>query len=370
MPNSTEPTDLGPVSRALKDRPGFIAGWLAATPGADRWLKARLELNDGQLKRLLVCRTPRADRYLSDVSAIAAYIGIESTLLAAALREAAVFAALSQRSSTADVDEDVERNAFLAAARDTAAEQLPVTQASAGVRELAAATWQAAPPDVRERRDVQSAVVWASPAMVVLLPRLQVATANRWLAERGVPPLSNSTGSLRGLLVAWRGQAAIFVDGTLTEAEGRVTIAHEHGHFLLDYLAPRQRVLRGAPELLDVIDGYRQPTDADRARAALARVPLGVHTHLLARDDHGGAHETTINAEEDATVYALELLAPFEMVVALLRPLLTGHRSYPDQLAAATAELAEAFTLPPDAAEVRAAAALSALGLRPGFFDR
>lgn len=370
MPSSTEPTDLGPVSRALTDRPGFIAGWLSATPGGDRWLKARLEMNDGQLQRLLVCRAPNADRYLSDVSAIAAYIGIEPTLLATALREAAVFAALSQRSSTADDDVDAESSGVLAAARDTTAEQLPVTQASAGVRELAAATWQAAPPDVRERRDVQSAVVWASPAMVVLLPRLQVATANRWLTERGVPPLSDSTGSLRGLLVAWRGQAAIFVDGTLTEAEGRVTIAHEHGHLLLDYFASRQRVLRDAPELLDVIDGYRTPTDADRARAALARVPLGVHTHLLARDEHGGAHETTISAEEDATVYALELLAPFDEVLALLRPLLAGSRAYPDRLAAATAEVAEAFTLPHDVAEVRAATALSALGLRPGFFDR
>lgn len=370
MASSTEPTDLVPVSRALQDRPGFIAGWLAATPGTDQWLKVRLGLNDVQLQRLLVCRAPRPDRYLSDVSAIAEYTGVEPTALAAALRKAAVLATLSQRPSTADDDVEVEGNGLLAAARDTAVEQLPATPASAGVRSLAAATWQAAPADVREQRDVQSAVVWASPAMVVFLPRLAISTANRWLTEHGVPPLAENAGSLRGLLVAWRGQGAIFIDGTLAEAERRVTIAHEHGHLLLDYLGPRRRILHETPDLLEVIDGYRPPTDVDRARAALARVPFGVHTHLLARDDHGGAHESIVNAEEEATLYALELLAPFDEVLALLRPLFRGDGTYREQLASATAEVAAVFTLPTDAAEARAAGALGALGLRPGFFDR
>ena len=327
-------------------------------------------MTDDQLHRLLVCRTPHSDSYLSDVTLIAEYIGIDATALAVALRETAALATLSQRGPSIASDVEFEAPGLLAAARDTAAEQLPAVQAPAALRELAAATWRAGPVEVRERRDIQSAVVWASPAMVVLLPRLHSETANRWLTERGGPPLDNSVGPLRGLLVAWRGQAAIFADGTLTESERRLTIAHEHGHLLLDYVLPRQRILRDAPDLLDVIDGYRPQSDADRARAALARVSLGVHTHLLQRDDHGGATESTITAEEDATVYALELLAPWDEVLALLRPLRDRSDSYPDRLESAAGQLARHFDLPADAARARAAGALAALGIRPGFFDR
>ncbi|MDI3315945.1 MAG: hypothetical protein QJR12_17235 [Mycobacterium sp.] len=300
---------------------------------------------------------------------IAGYVNTDPDALAAVLREAGVLAALSQRRATAPNETQPSLTGMLAAARDVVAEQLPVGPAPSGPRELAAATWEATPSDVRERRDVQAAVVWTSPAMVVSLKQLHLAAVNEWLEERGVPPLPDGVGWLRGLLIAWRGHAAIFVDGTLPEPERRFTLAHEHGHLLLDYFVPRQRVMRDAPELLDVIDGHRLPTDADRARAILARVPLGVHTHMLHRDDHGGAAETTLRAEEGASIYALELLAPWDDVLNMLRakPL---RGTYSECVAAAAAELAEAFDIPAEAAQVRATGALAALGIRPGFFDR
>lgn len=368
MASSNERIDLSPVTRALRDQPAFLAGWLSATPGVGQPVKDRLGLTEAAFERLLMCRAPRPATYLADVTAIADYIGVGATSLAAGLREAAVLAVLAQLSPSAL--QHVRPTGLLAAARDTAAEQLPVAQASSGVRELAAATWQAAPADVRERRDVQSALIWASPAMVVSISHLHLVSVNRWLAEHHVPPLGEGVGLLRGLLVAWRGQAAIFVDGTLAEAERRLTLAHEHGHLLLDYLVPRQRVLRDAPELLEVIDGNRSPTDADRARAALARVPLGVHTHMLYRDDQGGPDETTTRAEEEASVYALELLAPMDEVLALLRMQAAPDVSYDERLKAALGVVEDHFGLTAAAAHVRARSALAALGVRRGFFDR
>jgi hypothetical protein len=367
---SADRTDLSLVSRALRGNPEFLAGWLAATPGGETWLRGRLSLGDDSLHRLLTCRAPVPDRFAADVAALAGYVAVDPTTLAAALREAAVLAALNV-GRAAPRRHDAQLGAgLLAAARDTAAEQPPRTAAVSRVRELASATWDAAPAEARQRRDIDAAVVWASPVAVVSLDRLDLASVNRWLADHGAPQVSGNVGDLRGLLIAWRGHAVIFVDGTLPATERRFTLAHEHGHFLLDYLLPRQRVLREAPDLLDILDGRREPTDADLARAALARVPLGLHTHLLHRDDSDGAADSAMAAEDEASTYALEALSPWEELLGLLRGRPPASGSYADRLRAATEAVAEEFVLPRDAAGARAAAGLAALGVRPGFFDR
>jgi hypothetical protein len=368
VPESADPTDLAPVSLALRGNPEFLAGWLAAVPGGEQWLRQRLGLDGGRLHRLLTCRTPRPDRFTGDVNAVAGYVGADPTVVAATLREAALLSALS--SAAAPRSGAGLAAGLLAAAKDTAAEQHPRAAATSRVRELAAATWGAAPEDVRRRRDIEAAVVWASPVAVIMLDRLHLTGVNRWLTERGAPPLQGGVGSLHGLLVAWRGHAAIFVDGTLPMPERRFTVAHEHGHLLLDYLLPRRRVLREAPDLITVLDGQRAPTAADRTAAALARVPIGLHTHLLHRDDHGGTTETTAAAEDEASAYALEALAPWEELLAILRRHASPAGSFADRLVAAASAVAEEFALPPEPATTRAAGGLAALGVRPGFFDR
>ena len=91
----------------------------------------------------------------------------------------------------------------------------------------------------------------------------------------------------------------------------RLTLAHENGHLWLDYLLPRQRILRDAPDLLEVIDGHRPPTDADRARAASPGCRLAC-TPTCFIEMTTAAPERTMHAEDDASVYALELLAPWD----------------------------------------------------------
>lgn len=370
MPSSRRPADLSKVSAALRDAPEFLAGWLGSTPDGEDLLRHRLSLSDTQLHRLLTCRAPDPLHFARDVQALADYIEVPDTKLASTLREAGVLAALSTRDGSVATSPMEPATGLLAAARDDIVEQIPRSAPAVRIRELAAATWAAAPERVREQKDVEAAVVWASPVVIVSMPRLRMASANHWLAEHGVPSLPDGSGELRGLLVAWRGYAAIFLDGTMTAAERRFTLAHEHGHFLLDYLLRRQRILRDAPSLLDVIDGHRPATDADRAKASLARVPIGLHTHLLHRDDHGGAGDSTVASEDDASVYALELLSPWESLLRFLHSGALASGTYADRQVAATDAVASEFALPHDAAQARAAAGLEAIGVKRGFFDR
>lgn len=369
MPSSPHPADLSTVTAALGVAPEFLAGWLGGTPDGEDLLRERLSLSDTQLHRLLACRAPDPLHYRRDVQALARFIEVPDTTLAAALREASVLAALATRIELATT---TTRPAvgLLAAAHDNVAEQIPPSAPRVRVQELALATWAAAPQRVHNERDVEAAVVWASPVVIVSMPHLQLASANRWLSDHGAPSLPDGSGELRGLLVAWRGYAAIFLDGTMTSAERRFTLAHEHGHFLIDYQLARQRIARDAPDLLGVIDGRRPATDADRAKASLARVPIGLHTHLLHRDDHGGVGGATTASEDDASLYALELLSQWDSLLRFLRSLALPSGAYGKRVAAASAAVASEFGLPYDAAQARAVAGLEALGIKRGFFDR
>jgi len=367
--NSADQPDLAPVSGALRDSPAFLAGWLGATPHGGQLLVDRLRLEPSSLQRLLVCRAPRPRRFAADVTAVAEYVEVTPEALAGALREAASLAAFANRpSQPVEADHAV---GLLAAAHDTAAEQLPRTAGSFRMRQLADATWRAVPEQTRESRDIEAALAWSAPVAVVSLPQLVLVAVNRWLEIHQVPRLTTSgTERLQGLLLAWRGHGLVFIDGTLDTPERRFAVAHEHGHFLLDYAEPRRRILAEAPDLLDVVDGHRPPTAADRARAALARVPLGVHSHLLERDTDGGAAHDVVAAEDDASLYAQELLAPWDATLRLLRTVVSSGRPYSEMLRLAARAIADEFVIPPDPAVSRATAALEALGVRRSFFER
>jgi Zn-dependent peptidase ImmA (M78 family) len=116
---------------------------------------------------------------------------------------------------------------------------------------------------------------------------------------------------LRAALIAYAGVGVIFVDADLNAAERLVSVAHESGHFITDYLMVRSEVEASAPHLVDVLDGLRKPNEDDYIAAVLNRLPLGVHTHLLARNDLGEySSAETERSEERATRVAWELLAP------------------------------------------------------------
>jgi len=124
---------------------------------------------------------------------------------------------------------------------------------------------------------------------------------------------------MNGCLVAFRGEAAIFVDGTLAPEESRVIIAHEFGHFLADYEWPRLRALRNLGErIVEVLDGHRAPAANELLGASLTDVPLGVFTHYMDRCQTSDVTSLVSQVEETANIVGAELLAPRHVVLAEL----------------------------------------------------
>lgn len=355
----------GLLSRAADDA-SFLAGILSP---ADRdELAGVLGLDVTGRTRLLLCRRPRSERFVEDVRAIAAYVERAPAVLCASLRLFVSVAGLRECAK-----ESMHETA-LVAARDAVAESAErdsVRPASTAMQRVLAAVRRTSAMLPEGERDLASLLSWHSPVALVVLPRLSLGRAGDWLAGRGaVIELGAANRNVRGLLVAWRGSGVIFVDGALSVAERDLTIAHEWGHFLFDYEMPRARVLATAPELLEVVDGYRPRSLEDRIDAVLAGVPLGLHIHLLERDGAGDAPWEVALREDIATSFAVEMLSPWEDVLAIVRSALRAQMDYEMRLARATAAIAERFGLPHPPAEGRARAALRSLGRGRGFFER
>jgi Zn-dependent peptidase ImmA (M78 family) len=112
--------------------------------------------------------------------------------------------------------------------------------------------------------------------------------------------------------VANAGRGFVIVDGTDPDDERRFSLAHEVAHFILDYLLPRRKANdRFGIQITDVLDGYRPPTAEERFGSILSDVSIGIHTHLMDRDEQGEyASGSVAVAESRADKLALELLAP------------------------------------------------------------
>jgi hypothetical protein len=337
------------ASQRLRDQPGYLAYDLAVYEeltgqGATECLRLDAE----QLTYLALCRSPRRDRRFGpDVAGLAAYVAADPVALADLVRTAdALTMLLGAPSST-------RGRGLLAAARDAveqaAAPELPPTGTDALPRWLQRAVdifWSGVDPPSGFPRDLELAVLCSLPVALVEIQGLGVATISSWLAERHLPALpSQPDRGLRGCLLAYAGVALIFVDRADTAAERRGNLAHEAGHLLLDYLLPRQEIMRRRPELLEVVDGDRAPTHAEQVEALIAHLPIGVHTHLMERTaSDGHLQPDQVEAEERAQLVAWELLAPQVLVFARVER--EGATTAP----ALQALLEDEFGLPQDTA--------------------
>src|SRR6202165_681900 len=134
-------------------------------------------------------------------------------------------------------------------------------------------------------RRLEQAVSWALPLAIAKVPRLCMKDVAARLAASGVDfGLHTPQRELHGCLVAFGGRGLVMLDGTDSTDEMRFSLAHEVGHFLIDYFQPRERAVRRLGDgVIDVLDGLRAPPVSERIDAILNEVDVGVHMHLMGR---------------------------------------------------------------------------------------
>jgi Zn-dependent peptidase ImmA (M78 family) len=178
---------------------------------------------------------------------------------------------------------------------------------------LARQFWQLAGREEPFPRTLRRSLTRALPLAVLTWPQLTLAQVCAWLqGNRVACPKFGADRRLRGCLFARAGKGFIFLDGSDPDEEQRFSLAHEVAHFLRDYWQPRQQAqeLLGT-SIVEVLDGQRAPTTAERWHALLAHSPLGWHVHLMQREEET---PTVALAERQADLLACELLAPAEIV--------------------------------------------------------
>jgi len=312
---------LALVAARAESSPAFIASDLARVrhvgKAGEHLLSDWLSLDDERLALLALCRSPRRDEgFRDDVQRIAEYLSLDELRLASLIRLTDALRAFSTAPTAAHETPD----ALLAAARDVSGEPSPVDDLPPrGTRfqptwlhRAIDAFWG---DDHRPRSfpvNVELEAVTRLPLALFEVKNLSTQTLGEWFNTYGFPlHLHVAPRPLRAALIAYAGAGVIFVDAELDAAERLVSVAHESGHFITDYLMLRSDVEASAPHLLDVLDGLRKADEEDHIAAVLNRLPLGLHTHLLARSDRGEySSAETERSEERATRVAWELLAP------------------------------------------------------------
>jgi hypothetical protein len=218
-------------------------------------------------------------------------------------------------------------------------------------------------------RDVNRLARYGLHVRPVPMPRLSVSLVGEWLRRAGLPiALQGSDRALRGCLVACFQRPHVFLDADDPPDEQRYTMAHELAHLWLEVLLPRERVRGQLGEKgLQVLDGQRPPTAAERCQALLHRVSLTPAYDLMERDGELGlVHGGVLLAEEKADRLALELLAPED---AALRGL-PEARPWSEWLPLAGERLAEEFALPAPMAAAYARRLAPSAGVAPSFWER
>jgi hypothetical protein len=208
--------------------------------------------------------------------------------------------------------------------------------------------WRAAGEVEPFPRSLEAPVLWALPLFIVKIPRLTLSDVRTKLAGYGISfGVDGPNRNLYGCLVAFAGKGVVMLDGSEPADELRFSLAHEVGHFIIDYLQPRNRALRRlGPAIVDVLDGLRPANKEERIDAVLSDVRIGVHTHLMDRMPSGAIGCGRVSGSEfRADRLAFELLAPEEAVLAEARA--PGFACTADDNAAAVrAALVEVFGLP------------------------
>lgn len=222
-------------------------------------------------------------------------------------------------------------------------------------REAVNQFWQRCGEVEQFPRSLERSVPLALPVAIVKLPQLMLQDIESWLGRRSTPySFKCRSRAVRGCLIAFGGQGFIFVDGADPDDERRFTVAHEAGHFIVDYWLLREAAIeKFGGHIAEVFDGLRRPGVTERVHALLAGTELGVYTKLMERGGGGAAEVWEV--EDRADRVALALLAPPDEVLSSAD---TSAANFAERQAEMTHMLRERFGLP---AAVTAAYATSLL---------
>lgn len=183
--------------------------------------------------------------------------------------------------------------------------------------------WSACEQPKEYPRELAALVPIALPVAVATISPLTLYSIEQWLSRRGAAfSFGCRSRAIRGCLVATSGSGIIFVDASDPANERRFTVAHEAAHFL-DYLLSRETAIaRFGRQIIDVLDGKRAPSLAERFSAIISHTPVQFFTDLMERDDLDGREGDGMwEVEERADQIALTLLAPQEDVLSSAGPL-------------------------------------------------
>jgi Zn-dependent peptidase ImmA (M78 family) len=219
-------------------------------------------------------------------------------------------------------------------------------------------------------RSLERSLALALPVALIKLPRLSLFGIEHWLENRGIQDFTFGceSRSVRGCLIAYSGNGIIFVDGSDPPDELRFSIAHEVGHFLVDYLIPRQQLISQlGVSVVGALDGIRPPRVSERVQALLIGKTLGIHIDLLDRKGNkDNAAFETWQVEDRADKVALALLAPPDQVINQIDLSIPTFQKRSQQ---AIVCLLDVFGLPSSVAEYYANNLLKAIGKGPSWAE-
>jgi hypothetical protein len=224
---------------------------------------------------------------------------------------------------------------------------------SSPLQQLAAQFWEELGEEERFPRDLELPIHYAKPTLAVVpLARLCPAAIKDWLATRNhCVTLTTPNRWLNGCFYANRGRSFIFVERSLTAECRRLVIAHEFGHFLAHYEAPRRRAERRlGPGIFPLLDGERSATTSEEFSASLAGITIDSYLHFMDRNPDGTYLEPVDQAEQTANELGLELLAPWRAVFAFVR----SKGPWPGSITVWEDTLIEQFGLPASWARIYA----------------
>jgi IrrE N-terminal-like domain len=166
--------------------------------------------------------------------------------------------------------------------------------------------------------DISGTVNLLFPIDIINLSELSLRKVEQWLLQRNIHiNVDANDRHLHGFILIYKGSGFIFINGTDSEEERRYTIAHEASHFILDYKIPRDQIIeKMGLQIQDVLDGVRDATEYERIDGLLNSINIRPFTHLLEKEGDGSFESIQIfNAENNADLLALELLAPNSKVI-------------------------------------------------------